>query len=184
MKHMKKLAALALAIMMLMGLAIPAAAAEGDTPTTYSVTINNASGHTYKIYQIFKGDVSKNTEGKDVLSNAKYGADYPDSAKVGQDVPLAELQAFTRDTIKESHLRADSGTAMTTDGDIATINGLAAGYYMVVDVTTNLPENESKSAIIFQVVENTTVNSKHTGTTIVKKVQDINDSTGRRIRLD
>ena len=73
-----------------------------------------------------------------------------------------------------------TGTAMTNnENGTATATGLAAGYYMIEDVTTNLPAGEAASKIMFQVVGNTEVTSKHPKTTIVKKVvQDINDSTG------
>ena len=172
MKHMKRIFALALAVMMLLSLAITASAAEGDE-ATYSVTINNATGHTYQIYQIFTGDLSKNDEGKDVLSNIKYGEDY---GTKGEVVLESVLNSFDPTAITPT----GAGKLMTTTGDTATIDGLVAGYYMIEDISTDLPDGENPSAVIFQVVENTTVTSKHTGTTIIKKVQDINDSTGEQ----
>ena len=174
MKHMKRIVALALAVMMLMSLAITASAAE----TTYKVTINNATGHTYQIYQIFTGDLSQKTvDGKlvDVLSNIVYGDDYVPTGKAVGD-PAEIPDDFDPTTI----VPTGPGRAMTTTGDTATIEGLEAGYYMIKDTTTNLPNGEDISAIIVQVVGATTINSKHPKTTIIKKVQDINDSTGER----
>lgn len=175
MKQVKRIFALALAVMMIMSLAVTAFAAEGD-PETYTVTINNATGHTYQIYQIFTGDlnITKDENGNkvaEILSNIKYGADY---GTVGEEVPDSVLEGFDPTTITPT----GEGTAMTVSGDTATATGLVAGYYMIKDTSTGLPEGETTSAVIFQVVEDTTVTSKHTGTTIVKKVQDINDSTG------
>ena len=184
MKHMKKLAALALAIMMLMGLAIPVAAADPTTPVTgpFTVTIKNAEGHDYVIYQIFTGDLSTNVDGDEILANVKYGADYvPTGKNVGDLVPLDDLNALNANNIN-SIKTTGAGTAMTYDAvnKTATATNLVAGYYMIVDVTETLPDRDTRSAVIFQVVGNTEVTSKHTGTTIVKKVQDINDSTGEQ----
>ena len=168
MKHIKKLAALALAIMMLMGLAIPAAAAE----ETYDVTIKNAEGHTYKIYQIFTGTLSTNEDGDEMLGNLKYGADYVPEGKAAGDA--AEIpDDFDPTTITPT----GAGTEMTTSGKTATATGLAAGYYMVVDVTNPLPDRDTRSAVIFQVVGDTEVTSKHNTSPIVeKKIDDTNDS--------
>lgn len=52
--------------------------AEGEpsanTSGTYKLTLTGtATGHTYEAYQIFKGDLTTNTEGKTVLSNVKWG---------------------------------------------------------------------------------------------------------------
>lgn len=172
MKHMKRIFALALAVMMLLSLAITVSAVEDDTQT-YSVTINNATGHTYQIYQIFTGDLSTNEAGEEVLSNIKYGTDYiPDGKKLGDDAEIPEN--FDPTTIEPT----GEGEPMTIEGDTAKATGLAAGYYMIKDTTASLPEGETSSKVIFQVVEDTVVTSKHTGTIIVKKVQDINDSTG------
>jgi len=181
MKHMRKILALALALVMVMGLAITASAAEGDTG--YTVTINNATGHEYKIYQIFTGDLfldGKGTEteedDEEILSNIKYGADYtPNGVKVGDKVPDSVLEGFNPSSITPTGAGAD----MTVADGKATASGLDAGYYMVVDVTEPLPEGETRSAVIFQVVGNTELTSKHDATPITeKKIDDKNDSTG------
>ena len=175
MKHMRKILALALALVMVMGLAITASAAEGDTG--YTVTIKNATDHTYQIYQIFTGDLVNDADGKEILSNIKYGADYvPEGKQVGDKVPDSVLEGFNPSSITTT----GTGTAMTVADGVATATGLVAGYYMIKDTTAELPEGETASAVIFQVVGDTTVTSKHTVTTIVKKTQDINDSTGEQ----
>ena len=173
MKNMKKIVALALVMIMTLGLAITASAANTPQNGPFDVTINNATGHQYVIYQIFTADLSLDENGKEILSNIKYGADYtPDGKQVGDEAVIPEN--FDPDDIQPT----GTGTAMVTDGDTVTATGLTAGYYMIVDVTPNLPEGESLSAVIFQVVGDTNINSKHSKTTIVKKVQDINDTTG------
>lgn len=69
MKNFKKLVSIMLALVMAAAMAIlPAFAADGDTPDPAA-----AKAHTYQVYQIFKGEVTKEN-GKDVLANAVYGA--------------------------------------------------------------------------------------------------------------
>lgn len=63
MKHMKKLAALLLALVMALALAVPAMAAK--EPVGVGTT-----GHTYKVYQIFAGD---QVAGSATLGNIKWG---------------------------------------------------------------------------------------------------------------
>ena len=195
MKHMKRILALALALMLTLGLATTAFAVEGDeteqTPPadqmtaqtgTFTVTINNATGHTYQIYQIFTGDLATKEEVSDgktvtveILSNLKYGEDYlPTGKTVNDPVADADLQKAQAFKIEPT----GTGDPMTVNGDTAIAENLAAGYYMIKDTSTNLPAGEEQSAVIFQVVGDTNITSKHTGTTIVKKVQDINDTTG------
>ena len=65
MKHIKKLASLLLAVVMILALATTAFAADGKT-----ITITNAKkGHTYTAYQIFAGEVD--TDGE--LKNIQWG---------------------------------------------------------------------------------------------------------------
>lgn len=179
MKNMKKFTAMLLAVIMVLGMALSVSADETETGP-YSVTVKNAEGHTYRIYQIFTGDISVKN-GKEILANLKYGTDYvPEGKKVGDLVPekdYANLEA-TATTIQKT----GEGKELTYDNEnkTATITGLVAGYYMIVDETETgaLPNGDNKSAVMFQVVGDTEITSKHTGTTIEKKVQDINDSTG------
>ena len=173
MKKMNKFFALAMALVMILGLAVNATAATTVKEGPFTVTINNADGHEYVIYQIFTADLAVTDAGTEVLSNIKYGADYvPAGKQVGDEAEIPE--DFDPTTIAPT----GEGTAMTTTGDKATIEIQQAGYYMIVDVTDELPAGEAPSAVIFQVVGDTTITSKHPTTTIEKKVQDINDTTG------
>ncbi len=176
MKRMNKIFALALSLIMILGLATSVSAANTAVNGPFTVTINNATGHEYKIYQIFTGDLATDAAGEEILSNIKYGTDY---GTEGEVVPQSVLDAVNADptTIEPT----GAGTDMTTNGDVATATVAQAGYYMIVDVTTDpLPGQDTRSAVMFQVVGNTNITSKHTGTTIVKKTQDINDSTGEQ----
>lgn len=180
MKHMKRISSLALVLIMALCLVTTTFASEITAiPGPFTVTINNAQNHTYRIYQIFTGDLAttkdENNNTVEVLSNLKYGTDYvPEGKSVGDNAEIPEN--FDPATIETT----GDGTLMTTNGDKATATGLAAGYYMIVDMTdaAALPDGEEPSKVIFQVVGHTEITSKHPTTTIEKKVQDINDTTG------
>ncbi len=176
---MKKVFSILLAVTLLCMMAIPAFAAE----TTYTLTITGAAGHTYDVYQIYTGDIS--VEGTTtVLSNVKYGLNhYPVNGKVGDAVPADELATLTTgQTAIDALLTAVTGTPIKNDvtpaeGETSVvIDGLTPGYYMVVDVSEDLPEGQTKSTVILQVVDNVSIASKHAGITSEKKVDDKNDS--------
>lgn len=73
MKMTKRIFSLALCLVLMLALALPAMAAD----ETYTLTINNATdGHTYEAYQIFSGSLV-NVDGKDILSDIKWGSSIP-----------------------------------------------------------------------------------------------------------
>ena len=70
MKMTKRIFSLALCLVLMLALALPAMAA-GET---YTLTIDNATdGHIYEAYQIFSGDLATNDAGKTVLSSIQWG---------------------------------------------------------------------------------------------------------------
>ena len=177
---MKKLVSIILALAMIGALSTTAFAAE---ETTYTLTITGATGHTYDVYQIFTGDIA-HEGGKTVLSNVKYGLNhYPINGAVGDPVPADELEQLIGATkpadildsaVKDTPFAND----VTPEGDNTSIEikDIPAGYYMIVDVSPNLPSGETKSPIILQVLETTTLASKHASIVSEKKVDDKNDS--------
>ncbi|MBR5571139.1 MAG: isopeptide-forming domain-containing fimbrial protein [Oscillospiraceae bacterium] len=77
MKFAKKLFALLLATLMMVGLLSTTAMADG-----YTITVNNSvEGHTYTAYQIFTGDLEVSTG---VLTNIKWGANINADALVSE----------------------------------------------------------------------------------------------------
>lgn len=75
MKMTKRIFSLALCLVLMLALALPAMAA--GEPKTYKLTITNeAEGHTYEAYQIFSGTLV-DVDGKDVLSDIKWGSSIP-----------------------------------------------------------------------------------------------------------
>ena len=68
MRKVKKLLGLLLAAVMVFAMGTTAFADE----KTHTITAPN-NGHTYEVYQIFKGDYSEGDNSQKVLSNVKWG---------------------------------------------------------------------------------------------------------------
>ena len=189
MKHIKKLASLLLALVMVLSLATTAFAAE-----TYSITINNsAEGHTYEAYQIFTGDLAEK-DGAKILSNIVWGSGISEAGRTAlqNKYDTAETKsaagvaaALTNDNAVQFAKDA-AGYLTTTKVDSTysetnknyTISGLAAGYYLVKDKDGSLTGgSDSYTEYIIQVVGNVTATPKSDVPEVQKKVKDINDST-------
>lgn len=184
MKHIKKLASLLLALVMVLSLAVTAFA---DEPTTYSITINNSTaGHTYEAYQIFTGDLATNEAGNKVLSNIVWGSGVSEAGQTALGDAAAKAETLKTEADAKAfakavapYLTTAAGSANTvTDGKYV-ISGLAAGYYLVKDQDGSLTgDNDSYTEYIIQVVGNVTATPKSSVPTVEKKVADTNDSTG------
>ena len=183
MKHIKKLASLLLALVMVLSLAVTAFA---DEPTTYSITINNSTaGHTYEAYQIFTGDLATNEAGNKVLSNIVWGSGVSEAGQTALGDAAAKAETLKTEADAKAfakavapYLTTAAGSANTvTDGKYV-ISGLAAGYYLVKDQDGSLTgDNDSYTEYIIQVVGNVTATPKSDVPEVQKKVKDINDST-------
>ena len=178
MKHIKKLASLLLALVMVLSLAVTAFA---DEPTAYSITINNSTeGHTYEAYQMFTGDLSGTT-----LSNIVWGSGVSEAGQTALGDAAAKAETLKTEADAKAfakavapYLTTAAGSANTvTDGKYV-ISGLAAGYYLVKDQDGSLTgDNDSYTEYIIQVVGNVTATPKSDVPEVQKKVKDINDST-------
>ena len=175
---MKKIIALALALIMVLGLATTVSA---DEPTGFTIHLNGTTqkptaGHTYTVYQIFVGDLEKLGDGQ-VMTNIKYGTGY---GTAGAEVTAADLaaitdaRAFADDLIENSKLNASYGEL--NEGNSWTLQNVPAGYYLIVDSTLELPDGHTRSSYIVEVVDDVDVNPKSTVVDVQKKVKDINDS--------
>lgn len=187
---MKKCLSILMVIATILTMSVTAFAAENDT---YTLTITGATGHMYDIYQVYTGDISQEGD-KTVLSNVKYGQNhYPVDGKVGDPVPADELESLTNaETAVDILDSAVKGTpykenVSPADGDsFIEIVGIPAGYYMIVDVTDaeTLPDGQTKSPIMLQMLEDVTIASKHATISSEKKVDDKNDSTTEENNAD
>ena len=187
---MKKIISLLLAAVMLFSLSISAAA--------FNVTMKTTEGHTYTAYQVFSGDLTE-VDGSKILSNvvwgdgvngpallaalkadATYGAAF---AECEDAAGVADVLAGFNNNSKEiaalAKIIAANKTTAAASGEGA-IEGLDAGYYLILDTTstTGMPEGDTYSDFILEVVSNVEVNAKDDSVSSQKKVKDTNDTTG------
>ena len=184
MKHIKKLASLLLALVMVLSLAVTAFA---DEPTTYSITINNSTaGHTYEAYQIFTGDLATNEAGNKVLSNIVWGSGVSEAGQTALGDAAAKAETLKTEADAKAfakavapYLTTAAGSASTVTDGKHVISGLAAGYYLVKDQDGSLTgDADAYTEYIIKVVSDTTATPKSSVPTVEKKVKDTNDSTG------
>ena len=200
MKHMRKLASLLLALVMVFALATTAFADGTDsenpsetpsgTPTdtpsttaTYTLTITDTkAGHTYAVYQIFTGDIS-GTSPNYVLSNVKYGKNY---GTEGASVSDATLKAITdADAFAKGYTPSGNAFKTVSSANGSTeISGLPSGYYFVMD-STPVTGQDAATKYILQVVGDTSIKVKSSVPTVEKKVKEndktVTDNTDTRI---
>ena len=202
MKHIKKILALVLALIMCMAMSVTAFAED----TTYTITINkdttDKAGHTYAAYQIFTGKL-ETVDGKDVLSDIQWGSGVTGSTVItelnkidGFSIPTTATaadvakaisdKAYTVDAVGAQAVADAINAALTNTtagtGTIAanatsgTITGLVAGYYLVKDQNAVSGEG-AQTRYILEVVKNVSVNEKASVPSVVKKVKEKNDTT-------
>lgn len=183
MTTLKRIASLLLVLAIVAVMATAAFAAEETyTLKITGTTTSPTDGHTYTVYQIFTGTLEE-TAGQNIMVDVKYGMNYtPGEAAIGSLVPIADLEAITdANAFAQELIDTD-----VLEGTYATLNAannwtkenVPAGYYLILDTTENLPELHTRSAYIVQVVEDVDMAPKSGVTTVVKKVKDVNDSTG------
>ena len=185
MKKMKKLVCLFLAMVLTMSMAMTVFASEtgdesGDDSTTGEFTIQLAgsdatptTGHKYSVYQIFTGDLHN---GK--LSNIKYGENY---GATGEKVDKDDINAITdADAFAKSIATKLNGVygELNAGNNWKLEKKVPAGYYLIVDTTEKLPDGHERSRYIVEVVEDVNVAPKSGVLSVIKKVDDKNDSTG------
>ena len=180
---MKKIICIALALVMLLGLAVSASAY--DISMAPSADGSGVAGHTYNVYQIYTGTMSV-IDGKETLGEVKYGQNYGTEGEAVAEADLAEIAAMTGAEAAEyfSAVKTGDPYAVLNDGNNHTYTGAPAGYYLIIDVSTDLPETETASAFIIEVLDDVAINSKHTsGPKVEKKIDDINDSNFEELEI-
>lgn len=224
MKNIKKLLALVLALAICAAFALPALASEtqnGNTPVQpenkggFSLKVGSPQpNHTYKLYQIYTGDLATDSDSKLVLSNVQYGSSWKESANKKGNVPTTELDTLskkisnsadlnkylaenivdyidTEKNIGEALKYAKAGEGAQPEGTVSEVkwNDLPAGYYLVMDVTDNADLNgeyDVRSAIMVEMVADVTVNTKKDMPTPDKKdgIENAKDENGNDIVAD
>ncbi len=179
---------LSLVMIMAMGLTVFAA----GVPNSLTIMNEGKTKHTFELYQIFTGDLSEGT-----LSNIKWGNGVTEAGKTALDdasekagvlgtddeTGRANAKAFAEALVAGANSVSylQNPTEKSADqGSTAVFSDLEAGYYLVMDKASsqNGVENGATTAYIMQVVGQVTQSTKLDVPTVVKKVQDKNDSTG------
>ena len=182
MKTMKRIVALLICFVMVMGMTVTAFA--DDTTQKYTITAPKTD-HQYEIYQIFTG-----TRSGDVLSNVKWGENGTgtEDEAVSAEV-LTELTTVNDKTglemlnVIKKYVDFNSTPVETiTKGATYTAD---AGYYLIKDKDASLKDevsgvgkNDAYTTYIVKVVGDVDIQTKSDVPVMEKKVKDINDSDG------
>lgn len=172
--------ALLAAFALVLAMAVPAFA---DKANQYTISVPAGSSHTYRVYQIFTGDYSKEgTTNK--LSNVKWGQNSKNrdegvdvGGKVSEKV-LNQLAAVVSGSDAEK-LAVIEEYADLNSKEVATVTHsnsakVAPGYYLFKD-TTATGANE---VYITEVVGNVSIQAKNPNVPgFEKKLKDKNDTT-------
>ena len=154
MKNMKKFFSLVLAIVMVMALAAPVMADEGDgniaevgggatAQPSYTLTINNShEGHTYEAYQIFEGDLAT-VNGKEVLSNIVWGSDVKNTDDLLAAINAKFNQSFTTAAAVADWLSKSVTSDSTTLDQFAAVVG---GYLDTASGTSTYVQATNEKA--------------------------------------
>lgn len=138
----------------------------------FTIKISGESGHTYKAYQIFKGDLAISTTEK-VLSNIVWGngvtlaaqTEFGDAKTKAESLNESSAKAFAHQLVSGgSYLTSPISFSYNSVNSNYSAN-LNAGYYLIVE--------DSTKAYYIGVSENTTITLKHDNKpTITKNVYD------------
>ena len=161
-----------------------AGAASATAADTYDITVPQTDSHTYSVYQVFTGDLSKVT-----LSNIKAGKNFNTSNGAGDNgtnltaAEAAEKIAKVSDTATDTEKLETISKFVNLNGEaFGTVSkgaplSAAPGYYLFKDQNA-VTGNDAATLFIVRVNGPVTVNRKADKPTLEKKVKDVNDSTG------
>ena len=177
MKRVKRVLALLAAFALVLAMAVPAWAEEA----TYQLKVKaSGTNHTYKVYQIFTGEMSTNDAKAKVLSNVKWGKN--GTGNIGGAVETGILTALESATgsdteklaVIKSYVNLNTEVFATLDSTNSYAANVPAGYYLVKDADNTLNgEDEAYTTFLVNVVgENVTLTPKSAKPSVNKFVQD------------
>lgn len=170
-KNMKKVIALLLSMVMALAMGMVTFAAGNTT-----LTIKTTAGHTYKVYQLLKGDVSGLNNGSGTLANVERGSSVTKEGATADGI-IADLKDKKDGALgNAAYGYVEGGTAVGTvtgDGSEKKIT-VEEGYYVVTDERTkDSNTTDSISRYLVAVAGPTTMEPKTETPEIDKKIIDI-----------
>ena len=207
MKKFKKMMALVIAMVMVLGMSMavfaantPVATPDGGFTVTVTPDTTDEGTHSYEAYQIFTGDLVEDEHGNKTLSNIGWGngitvdatfAAAIEALRTGKDaegykaLTATSTAAEFADAIGALNATHDSATAQAV---AAAIGAALSGYYLIQDAAApTAPVDEDGNATgnsgamtryIVQVVGTVTIAEKASVPSVEKKVGDVNDTEG------
>ena len=177
MKTLRKILALALAVMMVMSLAANVFAAENN-----SITVTSAvKGETYKLYKLFDLSVDSETDPSaysytvnadwaDFFAEGGAGAQYITVNESGYVTAISDAAALAK-AAADWEGKPDSAQTIEASGETVVFSNLENGYWLITSTLGTLAMTETTPD-----KDQVTINEKNPKDIIEKKVQE--DSTG------
>lgn len=169
-KNMKKVIALLLSMVMALAMGMITVAAG-----TTTLTIKTTAGHTYKVYQLLKGDVSGLNNGSGTLANVEVGSSVTKDGAAADGIINDLKNKKDGDLGNAAYEYVKGGTAVNTvtgDGTNQNIT-VEEGYYVVTDERTEGSNTtDSISRYLVAVAGPTTMEPKTETPEIDKKIID------------
>jgi len=206
MKNLKNLIALVLAFAMILTCVSAFAESYGTANQAHTITVTTKGNgtHTYTAYQVFKGNLNA-AEG--VLSDIQWGTGVDGDAlltalkgdsTIGSDFTSATTAADVAKVLADNgntaafvekfadivgeHLGTAAGNG-TTSNKVAEISVSGDGYYFIKDTTTTLPDGDTATKFILEVVKDVAVNAKDTVLSPDKKILDAQNGTATETKV-
>ena len=151
-------------------------AQDPDSNGQYTISVADDDTHSYKVFQVLTGTL---VPGENTLGNAAWGADAISNPGTVSDFVTDITAAGLSEADIAAKVTAKTNTSSDGQGTVSKGHSLPVdpGYYVLVDVTTNLAAGDSLSLNVVRVFNNIQITPKKTTVESHKDVKDINDST-------
>ena len=185
------------------GEVLPPTEQDGETTQeTANIIVPTMENHTFVAYQIFNGTQAKSTEDDGPLADITWGSGINGDAfltalktsdKFGTENPFASATTPTEVAAALEGQEDNSAVAIAfaniavehTKGEGVTLNqgpgvknGVPVGYYLIVDTTKDIGENDARNAVLLQLTKDVEVQVKVDVPKVEKKVEENREDAG------